>query len=165
MEIERKFLVKDLPNLDNYPHKDIVQGYISFNPEIRIRKANDKYYLTTKSDGTITREEKETEINLTTYLTLLKIAKGRIISKTRYFIPLADSLTAELDIYHEELEGLVTVEVEFLNLEDAQDFTIPTWFLTDITEDKRYKNKNLALNDDIGVLLNREDSTKKVLKK
>ncbi len=153
MEIERKFLVQNLPNLNNYPHKDIVQGYISFNPEIRIRKANDKCYLTVKSEGTISREENEIEINLTIFSSLLKIVKGRIIYKTRYFIPLADSLNAELDVYHEDLDGLFTVEVEFLNMQDAQNFLPPNWFFEEITEDKKYKNKNLAANDDINSLL------------
>lgn len=165
MEIGRKFLVTNLPDLNNYAHKDIVQGYISFSPEIRIRKANDKYYLTTKSEGTIKREEHESEIELTTYLTLLKIAKGRIIQKTRYFIPLPNSLTAELDIYYEDLNGLFTVEVEFPTLQDAQNFSIPNWFSKEITEDKRYKNKNLAANDNISSLLNQENCLKKKLKK
>ena len=53
---------------------------------------------------------------------------------------------AELDVYHGELTGLVTVEVEFSSLEEAESFSPPAWFGEDITEDKRYKNKNLARN-------------------
>ena len=40
-EIERKFLVKSLPeNLEQYPHKDIVQGYLAITEdgmEVRLR--------------------------------------------------------------------------------------------------------------------------------
>ncbi len=125
MEIERKFLIKDLPNLENYPKKDIIQSYISFKPEIRIRKVDDNYYLTTKSEGTLIREENEIAINLTTYLNFCRIIRGNIIHKTRYFIPLENDLMGELDIYHENLEGLQTAEVEFPNLKQAQEFTIP----------------------------------------
>ena len=39
MEIERKFLVKYLPEgLENYPHSEISQAYISTRPVIRIRQ-------------------------------------------------------------------------------------------------------------------------------
>ena len=139
MEIERKFLVKDLPNLDNYPSKDIVQSYISFDPEIRIRKIDDCYYLTNKSSGTLIREENEIKINLTTYLNFCRIIRGNIIHKTRYFIPIANNLKAHLDIYHDDLAGLQTIEVEFSNLNQAQDFIIPNWFFQEITEDIRIK--------------------------
>ncbi len=159
MEIERKFLVKDLPILHNYSHKDIVQGYLSFNPEIRIRKANDTCYLTTKGEGTLSREEKEIIIKFTTFSSLLNLVKGRLIYKTRYLIPLTNSLTAELDIYQKDLEGLCTVEVEFLNLEDAQNFVPPAWFSKEITEDKQYRNKNLASNANINSLLSPQTRT------
>ncbi len=51
MEIERKFLVKSLPeDINSFPHKQISQGYISdINPSIRIRQLDDKYILTIKS--------------------------------------------------------------------------------------------------------------------
>ena len=50
MEIERKFLVKKLPdNINRYPYQKIEQGYLSYVPEVRIRKSNNKYFLTVKS--------------------------------------------------------------------------------------------------------------------
>ena len=38
MEIERKFLVKKIPDLTNLQAIYIEQGYLSFSPEVRIRK-------------------------------------------------------------------------------------------------------------------------------
>ena len=39
MEIERKFLVKTLPeNLENYPCRHLEQGYLCVKPVVRIRK-------------------------------------------------------------------------------------------------------------------------------
>ena len=39
MEIERKYLIRQLPNhLNDYPHDEISQAYISTDPVIRIRK-------------------------------------------------------------------------------------------------------------------------------
>lgn len=37
LEIERKFLVNEMPDLSQIASDEIVQGYLSFNPEIRIR--------------------------------------------------------------------------------------------------------------------------------
>ena len=52
MEIERKYLIKKLPeNLESYPCRHIEQGYLCTAPVVRIRKDNDKYELTYKSKG------------------------------------------------------------------------------------------------------------------
>lgn len=115
-EIERKFLVNNLPDLTEYPFKEIEQCYIKRNPELRIRKSNNDYFITKKSDGTIKREEIETTINNTTYELLQSLIIGNLIKKTRFIIPLSDTLTAELDIYKGALKGLITVEVEFSSL-------------------------------------------------
>ena len=49
MEIERKYLVKSLPdNLESYEQKKIAQGYLCTNPVLRIRRSNDEYFLTYK---------------------------------------------------------------------------------------------------------------------
>lgn len=147
MEIERKFKVKFLPELSNYPFYEITQMYLSNDLDIRIRKKDDEYFITRKSNGTIARQEEETSISKEAYHILSNLLVGREIAKTRYLIPLDDGLVAELDIYHENLEGLLTVEVEFKSLIDAQNFILPLWFGEEITEDERYKNKNLAKED------------------
>ena len=49
MEIERKYLVKTLPeHLEQYQSKKIAQGYLCTAPVVRIRRSNDDYYLTYK---------------------------------------------------------------------------------------------------------------------
>lgn len=154
LEIEKKFLVNELPNLSDFFFEEIEQGYLSFVPEIRIRRKGEKYYITEKGEGTQTRPEIETEINGTAYSILSNLIQGRIIRKTRYKIPLKDSLIAELDIYHDDLEGLSTVETEFRSEEQAQEFISPEWFGEDVTEDKKYKNKNLARIEEASLLLN-----------
>jgi len=50
-----------------------------------------------------------------------------------------------LDIYHGDLEGLVSAEVEFKSIEESMEFFPPSWFKREITKDKRYKNRNLAV--------------------
>ncbi len=67
-----------------------------------------------------------------------------IIVKTRLFIPLDRGLTAELDVYHGKLDGLVVAEVEFPTEEAANLFEKPAWFGAEVTYDDRFRNKNLA---------------------
>lgn len=153
IEIERKFLLNDIPDLSGYSSDEIEQAYLSFEPEIRIRKKGSKFFITMKGEGSLSRTEVEKEIDSTIYEILINLLQGRLIKKTRCKIGLKDGLVAELDVYHEKLEGLYTVETEFRSEEQASLFELPVWFGKEITEDKRYKNKNLARNDDIKDLI------------
>jgi CYTH domain-containing protein len=148
LEIERKFLVDTIPfDLSKYPHHDIRQGYLSFTPEVRIRQKDNSFYLTEKGAGDLVREERESEIPEADYRAKEPFVLTRFIEKTRYLIPLGDTLTAELDIYDGFLRGLVAVEVEFDTVEEALAFTPPDWFGSEITHDPRFKNKNLSSLD------------------
>ena len=143
MEIERKFLVKDLPNLESIKGEEIIQGYLSYEPEIRIRKRDSKYYLTKKSIGSLVRNEEETQINELTYNILSSLVKDKL-EKTRYIVKINNKLKAELDIYQGKLKGLYIVEVEFNSINEANNFIIPPWFGEEITNNQEYKNQNLA---------------------
>ena len=153
IELERKFLVNKLPNLKNIKNKEICQGYLNINSEpiLRIRKYGTKYFLTYKYKNDLTKSQKvnsciEYELPITkkAYENLSKKIEGINIIKTRYYIKLNDKLTAELDIFHEGLDGLRMVEVEFNSLEDANKFVIPDWFGPEVTNDKKYRNSNLS---------------------
>ncbi len=145
MEIERKFLVNSLPVLGDYKGKLVKQGYISTDPVIRVRKMDDLYTLTVKSKGHLVRREFELDLTPEQYDDLWEKVNNVYVSKTRYFIPLDAAHVAELDIYYEELEGLVTVEVEFDSTRAAERFIAPEWFGQDVTHDSRYKNNHLAV--------------------
>jgi CYTH domain-containing protein len=52
LEIERKFLIKNIPfDITKFPHREIMQGYFlnSENKEIRLRKKGSNYFKTRKS--------------------------------------------------------------------------------------------------------------------
>ena len=145
MEIEKKYLCTEIPfQLQNYTVAEIEQSYISVQPIIRLRKHNTDYFLTVKGKGAIVREEFELPLSAQEYYSLLKKAETPKVLKTRYFIPLPNHLTAELDVYKGVLNGLITVEVEFPTIEATSQFTPPQWFGLDISKDHRYKNVNLA---------------------
>lgn len=145
MEIERKYLVRSTPPLTGFPYMQISQGYISIDPVIRIRQSDDLYFVTLKGSGHVAREEWELSISAEQYAQLLHKVEGRMVEKCRYLIPLDNGLTAELDIYRGELNGLRTVEVEFPSLDAADGFRPPSWFGQDVSEEKCYKNSHLSL--------------------
>lgn len=145
MEIERKYLVKTLPqNLEQYEAKKISQGYLCTGPVVRIRRSNDDYYLTYKGGGMMVREEYNLPLTKDAYEHLLPKIDGLLIAKTRYEIPLDEHLIAELDIFEGELAPLTLVEVEFDTVDDANSFTPPEWFGEDVTNSSLYHNSYLS---------------------
>ncbi len=144
-EIERKFLVKKLPeNISECPHYDIKQGYIATDPTIRVRQADDSYVLTVKGGGIMKKLEYELPLSAEQFEGLWKKVEGNTIEKTRYVIPLGGELNAELDIYKGFLEGFMNVEVEFLSTKDAIMFEPPDWFGQEVTQNPEYSNSSLA---------------------
>jgi CYTH domain-containing protein len=148
-EIERKFLVKELPaDLENYPHNEIMQGYLIVTDndiEVRIRKKGDKYFETVKAGSGLVRKESEKEIPKEAFFDHWPLTEGKRVEKVRYEI-LYNGKLIELDIYSGDLEGFVVAEVEFESEEESVRFTPPDWFGEEVTHDERYKNKNLALH-------------------
>ena len=151
MEIERKWLIdiNNIPyNLNDYEYLDIEQAYISFKPTVRIRKITnlDQYILTIKSsskDNGLSRQEYELNISKEEYDNLLTKKEGNILYKTRYKVPF-NEYTYEIDIFHNQYEGLGYVEVELNTIEQAKQFETPSWVLQELTGSKIYTNASLA---------------------
>ena len=145
MEIERKYLVRQLPGpLNDHPCRAITQGYLNTDPVIRIRQDNDSYELTYKSKGLMARQEYTLPLTREAYEHLLPKVDGILISKKRYLIPLASGLTIELDLFDKELSPLILAEVEFDTEEAANKFTPPEWFGEDVTYSTEYHNSVLS---------------------
>ncbi len=145
MEIERKFLVRVLPEqLNRYPVLKIEQGYLSEDPVVRIRRQNEDYILTYKSRGLLSREEYNLPLTKEAFLHLMSKIDGIPIRKKRYCIPL-DPYTIELDVFEGALTGLFLAEVEFPTEQEALAFQPPVWFGQEVTYDPSYHNSNLAL--------------------
>lgn len=145
MEIERKFLIKKLPdNLTSYKARTIEQAYLCTDPVVRVRRDNDDYYLTYKSKGMIVREEYNLPLTKEAYGHLLAKADGNIITKTRYEIPEKDNLTIELDVFEGKFDGLLLAEVEFASEEEALGYIPPEWFGEDVSNSTKYHNSTLS---------------------
>ena len=146
-EIERKYLVEQIPNLSKQNGEAIIQGYLtsaSDSIEVRARQKGDQYYLTIKGKGDLARTEVELEISKEQFASLWPATAPKRVEKTRYKIAYADE-TIELDIYGGALTGLVIAEVEFLSEEHSDRFTPPAWFGREVTAEEGYKNQQLAV--------------------
>ena len=147
MEIERKFLPAELPDLEKYTKKRIEQGYLCTDPVVRIRRSDDEYYLTYKGRGLMAREEYNLPLNEEAYRHMREKCDGNIIEKDRYLIPMDGDnagLTVELDVFDGVMKGLVLAEVEFESEEQANAFVQPGWLGKDVTGDKQYYNSNMS---------------------
>jgi adenylate cyclase len=147
VEIERKFLVATLPNLQVLEAVQVRQGYLTAvedSVEVRLRQSGDACFVTLKSGSGVQRSEYEITIGRSQFGVLWPATDGRRIEKTRYQGRLGDQLVFELDVFSGDLAPLTFVEVEFTSVEAASDFVPPGWFGKEVTDDKRFKNKALA---------------------
>lgn len=152
LEIERKFLINaaDLPfdRAKSTPYA-FVQTYVSLSPEVRVRQINGSEHWFTvklpKDEIGLARQEVEFTITAEEYQSLVEKREGSTIHKTRY-IALLGGYRVAVDIYSEALAGLAVAEIQFENVEEANEFKPFKWFLKDVTSDKRYKNASLAVN-------------------
>lgn len=152
-EIERKWLVdkEKIPydlSASNVKVYDIRQTYFCFDPEMRVRNYNDgnAYEMTIKknmsADGLV-RDEINITINKEQYENLIKKQEGNTIHKTRYQL-YDDGQVIAFDIFHDSLDGLAYMEIEFLTEEESKAYKEPDWVIKDVTDDVNYKNGHLA---------------------
>ena len=112
--------------------------------ELRIRQSDDNFFLTFKgkkglSTGGI--HEFEYKINEKTALLLLDNCDF-LIAKTRYFVPLSDHLTVEVDVF-EVPSGLVLAEIEIPDIDHPLP-KLPHWMTKEVTGQPAYFNRVLA---------------------
>ncbi len=145
MEIERKFLIKEIPDdLAQYPCHTIEQGYLCTEPVVRIRKQDDSCFLTYKGSGLMCREEYNLPLSMEAYLHLKPKTDGNLIAKKRYVIPAGCGLNIELDVFEAPFAPLVLAEVEFPDERTANAFAPPAWFGEEVTYNGKYHNSYLS---------------------
>ena len=158
LEIERKFLLKNSQILDFlkeaglvFKHLEISQFYtkITQNEEIRFRSEEDKFIKTIKVGKDLIREENEEFCEKAEFKKALKNRIGRVITKDRYIFRLNNN-PCNIDVFKDGLNGLCTFEIEFADENEALYFKLPPFLeqfcQADVTCDKRYKNKFLAIH-------------------
>ena len=146
-EIERKFLVKELP--DGWRHASsarIVQGYFDLKDktvEIRLRRKASHCSITFKVGQGRNRLEEELFVSETQFRALWPLTRRARIAKRRYQIPW-NGCIIELDVYKGPHRGLITAEVEFDTEHKTDGFRPPPWFGREVTQSGRFGNAQLA---------------------
>lgn len=147
LEIERKFLVRVIPDIGEQTERLVIkQGYLFdlFGTILRVRKSNSNGFITIKRNtGKSTLGVHEYEYSVPGWLASLLLTVSFLgkIEKTRYNINYKYH-TFELDVFKGHNQGLVIAEVE---LSDENEFVeLPSWIGEEVTGQKKYSNKNLA---------------------
>lgn len=147
-EIERKFLVVGDFRAEAVQTTEIIQGYLSHRPTVRVRVKGGRGYLTIKGPVSLSgmsRFEWEKEITKEEALALLELAEPGRIEKTRHLVKNTDGKHVwEVDEFHGENEGLIVAEIELGD--ENEPFDKPDWLGKEVTDDLRYHNAQLMRN-------------------
>jgi CYTH domain-containing protein len=145
MEVERKFLLSDAPDLEGTEADEIEQGYLAIGAdgEVRVRRKGKDLVITAKRGEGISRQEAEIGVDRDRFDELWPLTEGRRLRKRRHVIP-HDGLRIEVDVYEGGLQGLIVAEIEFPSEEAAREFDPPAWLGKEVTGDHRYLNETLA---------------------
>lgn len=144
VEIERKFLLKTLPRLDESTATDIVQAYLRADAggSVRIRVAGDRAWLTIKGPAQgRKRHEWEYPVPAADAREMLAMAISAPVRKRRYTLE-ENGYVWEIDVFRGLNAGLTVAEVE-LPSENAA-VQLPGWIGEEVTDDPRYLNSSLS---------------------
>ncbi len=148
-EIERKYLLRDLPELARTaPSVEIDQGYLPGDRILeRLRRITSpdgvRYVRTIKMGSGIERIEIEEETTEVFFAMVWPLTRGRRVQKRRYRVP-DGAVVWEVDEFVDRV--LVLAEVELERMDQA--VVIPAWLAPvldrEVTEEPDFSNYRLA---------------------
>ncbi|MCA9346674.1 hypothetical protein KC960_04235 [Candidatus Saccharibacteria bacterium] len=150
VEIELTFLATNIP-IEIYKVKPvrIKDTYIPENHDfspLRLRKTDDKYELTRKmpvKKGDYSKHNEHTiPLEEIVYLDISRLSKKSVV-KDRYSVVI-NKYNAQVDVFQENLLGLVLIEFEFSSIRKMQEFKKPKCCLVDVTQDRTILGGQLA---------------------
>ena len=113
-----------------------------------VRRLAVKADILTSTDGGVSRHEIEHEISEHEFTALWETTEGRRLRKVRveYFADLPDGgpRVILVDLFQDELFGLILGEIEFGDWDSSVAFEAPGFLGYEVTHDKRYRNATLA---------------------
>lgn len=143
MEIERKWFIKNLPDLNHIQPVSFERYFLFIGDkiEIRIQKKGNIYEFERKVEiNQLSRKEEVFEITKEEYDELKKFASKSIVRDSYLF---QENPEISIKVYKGIHEGLIRAEVEFPNEEDAKSFTPLSWFGDEITNSPVGRDKSL----------------------
>ncbi len=163
IELERTFLASSLPlGLKEAPSKELLDIYIpasSDHPNLRIRRRGGVYEITKKThiaQGDASQQAEDTiKLNIAEFEELTQIL-GKRVRKLRYFYPY-NGKTLEIDLFQDDLSGLVLIDAEFESEAEMNQFVPPVFCLIEVTQEEFLAGGMLCgkTYDDIAADLNK----------
>ena len=145
IEIERKFLINKIPeNCKKSIHIKQYYMHIDDNFVQRLRFFNnEKAIISLKQNcAGLSRYEFEYEIPLSDAKKIVSISNSNFTEKIRHIIYF-DSIKWEIDEFLGDNKGLLIGEVELES--EGQHIALPDWIDSEVTNQNKYFNYNLAL--------------------
>ena len=141
IEEERTYLAKSIPaGLSNCKQKELFDIYYPkevAHPHLRLRQRGDKYEMTKKyrlrPDDASSLMEQTIELTKEEF-TALAAADGKRVRKIRHYLE-CNGITLEIDVFQDELAGLVLVDAEFETEKEKNGFTMPDFCLVEVTQE------------------------------
>lgn len=155
-EIERKFFVKQMPDLSGIKPLHCERYFLERieEKEVRISKVGSQYFYEEKSDlSDLERTREKREITKEEFDNLRQGAFEGLV-RDKYNI--SDNPSIAIQVYHGRFEGLVRAEVEFDSEEQAKSFNPPLWMGEEMT--------GLPIARDSSLINLTDDEFKKYLK-
>lgn len=150
MEIERKFLVKEMPDLSGITPIRYERYFLTITEgvEERIQKTNERYTYEKKvAVDELTRSTELKQITAQEFEEL-KAKSGKAILRDSYLL----SSGISIKIYHGDYEGLVRAEVEFASTDEAKNYKPESWMGNEITDSPLGRDSKLLELDSRSVL-------------
>jgi CYTH domain-containing protein len=146
-EIERKFLVRDMPELSGITPVRYERYYVRRDDTVeeRVQKKGDVYeYERKEKISPLERTREKRTVSVEEFLHLKKDA-GECIIRDSYAL----DKNLSLKIYHGRFEGLVRAEIEFRSTEEALAYHPSHWMGKEITTSPLGKDSALlSLTDE-----------------
>ena len=154
VEIERKFLLTEMPELDSLPANvecerlEVEQGWLPgerIRERLRrtIRPSGTDYTRTLKFGSGLVRQEVEEAMSIDLFESMWPLTQGRRVRKIRWVIR-QDGKVWELDEFIDR--DLVLLEVELSDVHEQ--VTLPSWATPlidrEVTDEPEYTNHQLA---------------------
>ena len=145
-EIERKFLIDAFP--DDLPllhTQRVFQAYLSLEPEVRLRRAEQDGQvtarsLTIKSGGGLVRREVRIDLSKEQFAALAELIPQPFISKDYRVYRLPGGLELECSLVDEGTDtAFLYAEIEFPSVEAAKAFPPLPLFKQEVTENPAYR--------------------------
>ena len=145
-EIERKFLIDAFPDDLSLLHiQRVYQAYLSLEPEVRLRRAEQDGQdaarsLTTKSGSGLVRREVRIDLSREQFDALAELIPQPFISKDYRVYRLPGGLELECSLVDEGTDtAFLYAEIEFPSVEAAKAFPPLPLFKQEVTENPAYR--------------------------